>query len=402
VSLEASGFTASPWAHNGRIFAISEDGDTFVMQAGPTFRLLGKNTIDGMVLATPATREGALHQNQHPAVSHREGETMTVVAGSSRTWWFLLCGVALVISAIDTGAQTLTLTQVGSIAGPVDLIKAQERLVFIASGKTLTIVDVTDPAAPKRAGTYTFPEMIWGMAPAGTRLYVAADTAGLMILDISNPAAPSLSGSLRTPGQAKNVTLYGAANRALVADHVRGIDIVDLSNRSAPALMGSFFVDGFAKDVVAIGELAFAVDQPSGFTSSTWLRPASSHRRWHTRQPIPLRAQLDVSESPKSVMGVVVGGGPLQIFDLSDVKRPTQVATYRPPGNAQRVALQGERAYVADGPVGLQVLNLSSPASPTSIGSFKTAAPARDVAVTASLVFVAAGSAEVVILRQAP
>jgi hypothetical protein len=60
VSVEASGFTASPWAYNGKIFAISEDGDTFVLQAGPTFRLLGKNTVDGMVLATPAIARGSL------------------------------------------------------------------------------------------------------------------------------------------------------------------------------------------------------------------------------------------------------------------------------------------------------------------------------------------------------
>jgi len=30
----AGAFTASPWAYNGKIFALSEDGDTFVMQAG--------------------------------------------------------------------------------------------------------------------------------------------------------------------------------------------------------------------------------------------------------------------------------------------------------------------------------------------------------------------------------
>ena len=31
-------FTASPWAYNGKIFALSEDGDTFVIQAGPELK----------------------------------------------------------------------------------------------------------------------------------------------------------------------------------------------------------------------------------------------------------------------------------------------------------------------------------------------------------------------------
>jgi len=60
ISGEASGFTASPWAYNGRIFALSEDGDTFVMQAGPEFKLLGKNALDEMALASPAIAQGSL------------------------------------------------------------------------------------------------------------------------------------------------------------------------------------------------------------------------------------------------------------------------------------------------------------------------------------------------------
>ena len=47
-------FTASPWAGNGKIFALSEDGDTFVFQAGPEYRLLQKNSLDEMCMATPA------------------------------------------------------------------------------------------------------------------------------------------------------------------------------------------------------------------------------------------------------------------------------------------------------------------------------------------------------------
>ena len=47
-------FTASPWAANGKIFALSEDGDTFVFQAGPEYKLLHKNSLEEMCMATPA------------------------------------------------------------------------------------------------------------------------------------------------------------------------------------------------------------------------------------------------------------------------------------------------------------------------------------------------------------
>jgi hypothetical protein len=48
------GFTASPWACNGKIFAVSEDGDTYVFQAGSEYKLLGKNSLEEMCMATPA------------------------------------------------------------------------------------------------------------------------------------------------------------------------------------------------------------------------------------------------------------------------------------------------------------------------------------------------------------
>ncbi|HWQ35280.1 MAG TPA: PQQ-binding-like beta-propeller repeat protein [Blastocatellia bacterium] len=56
----AGAFTSSPWAYNGRIFCLSEDGDTFVIQAGPEYRLLGKNSLDEMCMATPAIARGSL------------------------------------------------------------------------------------------------------------------------------------------------------------------------------------------------------------------------------------------------------------------------------------------------------------------------------------------------------
>jgi outer membrane protein assembly factor BamB len=53
-------FTSSPWAYNGKIFCLSEDGDTFVIQAGAEFKLLGKNSLDEMCMATPAIVRGSL------------------------------------------------------------------------------------------------------------------------------------------------------------------------------------------------------------------------------------------------------------------------------------------------------------------------------------------------------
>jgi outer membrane protein assembly factor BamB len=52
----STGFTASPWAYQGKIFCFNEDGGTNVCQAGKNFELLHTNKLaeDDMGMATPA------------------------------------------------------------------------------------------------------------------------------------------------------------------------------------------------------------------------------------------------------------------------------------------------------------------------------------------------------------
>jgi outer membrane protein assembly factor BamB len=52
--------TASPLAADGKIYCLSEDGDTYVVQAGSEFKVLGRNRLDDMCLATPAAVRGSL------------------------------------------------------------------------------------------------------------------------------------------------------------------------------------------------------------------------------------------------------------------------------------------------------------------------------------------------------
>ena len=53
-------FTASPWAYDGKIFALSEDGDTYVIKAGAEFNVLGTNALGEFTMATPAIAHGSL------------------------------------------------------------------------------------------------------------------------------------------------------------------------------------------------------------------------------------------------------------------------------------------------------------------------------------------------------
>jgi hypothetical protein len=61
IDPEASGFSGSPWAYNGRIFLASEDGDVYVVEAGPAFKILHKNSLGEMIgNASPAIVRGSV------------------------------------------------------------------------------------------------------------------------------------------------------------------------------------------------------------------------------------------------------------------------------------------------------------------------------------------------------
>jgi outer membrane protein assembly factor BamB len=53
-------FTASPVAFDGKILLTSEDGDTFVIKAGPSHEVLRTNSIGEPVYASPAIAEGRI------------------------------------------------------------------------------------------------------------------------------------------------------------------------------------------------------------------------------------------------------------------------------------------------------------------------------------------------------
>jgi outer membrane protein assembly factor BamB len=59
-------FTASGIAADGKLYFSSEDGNIYVIAAGPVFKLLAKNPMKDICMATPAISENTLFfRTQH-------------------------------------------------------------------------------------------------------------------------------------------------------------------------------------------------------------------------------------------------------------------------------------------------------------------------------------------------
>lgn len=301
------------------------------------------------------------------------------------------CYVLLtLVGAAPVLAQPTRLEQAGVVPGPAEIVRIQGTRAYAALGRTLTVFDVTNPAAPRRVGAHTFPDKIWGVTEAGGLVYVAVDKYGLAILDTSGPGGLALRGSFKTPGQAKSVALVGTT--ALVADHMSGVDFIDVSNPAKPASLGSFFLEGYARAVAAAGSIAAAVDAPTGlylfdFTKAAKLEAVG------TEQSADRPVLVDVTSTNGSSVpnvAVLVGSGTLQIYDISAPAAPRKLSTFRTPaGRPARVTLRNSLAYVADLVDGLVIVDLAEPSSPRVASTFKTPMPARDVAVGEGLVLVA-------------
>jgi outer membrane protein assembly factor BamB len=55
---QREGFSSSPVAVDGKVFFTNDEGETFVLKAGPTFEMLHVNKLDESTLATPALVDG--------------------------------------------------------------------------------------------------------------------------------------------------------------------------------------------------------------------------------------------------------------------------------------------------------------------------------------------------------
>jgi outer membrane protein assembly factor BamB len=56
-----TGFTSSPVAAGSKVLFASEMGDVYVVRAGPSYELLGRNLMNEIVMATPAISAGVLY-----------------------------------------------------------------------------------------------------------------------------------------------------------------------------------------------------------------------------------------------------------------------------------------------------------------------------------------------------
>ena len=142
--------------------------------------------------------------------------------------------VAVILSAavghVSPAAALIPVTTVPLGTAAHDM-KVVGTFAYVATESGMTVLDVSNPAAPVVLGTFATPGPCQGI-DVGAHAYLACELSGIFVVDISNPAAPTLVGSLRLPGDSRDVAVKGDV--LYVASFGGELYVVSLANPSRP------------------------------------------------------------------------------------------------------------------------------------------------------------------------
>ena len=310
--------------------------------------------------------------------------------------------VGVVVAVGGAAAQTPALERVGSVpvAAPVNALAAGDGHLFVGTGSTLHVIDVSRPASPEPVGAYDFEQPVLALTAVGDTVYVANSHDGLRRLDVSDPSAPALTGTSATRGQAVGVATAGSL--VFVSDNSLGFDIVD--GAGDVQRVGEYLSDGFPRGIAAAGSHALVADQPAGLLVvdvSDSAAPAVIGNLSFGRDPITQVFAPDARSSgdaSPTVAAIVSGGGGLQAVDISDPSAPVVTASVPRVDRPAGAAMWGRLVYAASADA-IEVFDLTVAGRPALVAQSDLGGRAGAVAVNEDLVFVATPD-EVVIFRR--
>ena len=220
------------------------------------------------------------------------------------------------------------------------------------------------------------------IALAGDYALLAGE-GGLSILNISDPANPVRAGSHSTEGRANDVAVSG--NLACVAVST-GMEIYDVSDPSAPVRLGRFEKSFGYRGVHVVGQRAYLVAQLNTFEILNISNPGNPV----SESILPLTSAAVDLEVAGRYAYVANDFDGLRVIDVNDPHAPTVVGSYQTPGRARDVTVANGYAYVANLDNGLSIVNVSNPAQPSLTGSASVGGRASAVSLAGNFLWVAA------------
>ena len=267
-----------------------------------------------------------------------------------------------------------------SVAGSSGDVAINGRYAYVAAQGDLQVVDLAVPWNAVVVGTVVTPSIAYGVAVSGTKAVVSDAFAGLHVLDISNPASPRIAGSVSLGGFAGKVAIAG--NTALVANsNLGGVQIVDISNAASPRLLTTVST-GSAPNVTVSGSIAYVSANGNGLYIIDISNPAS---------PVVLAtygAPASACAVSDGIAYLAQGSLGVHLVDVSNPAAPRGLFTLTNKSASNQVAVTGTIAVATGTPRGTDIIDISDPTRPVVASS--VAGSSGDVAINGRYAYVAA------------
>lgn len=249
---------------------------------------------------------------------------------------------------------------------------------YVAAGDRLEIVDVSIPTQAVIVGTYLTASEATNAATASGNLAFVGWFGQMLVLDVTNPADPRWVGDI-APGDGMWEIVIDAGV-AYVADHNEGLVLVDVTG-PASHVVGNLPLPRYPVGLDVSGDYAYLGLGTWGVRIIDVSNPASPVNRGQVDTP----GEAQRIRVRDNIAYVADQAGDLQILDIADPDAPRIASSYAKVGHCLDVALAGNYAYLVDG---FSILDITQPTAPVQLGYLTTLYNSRRVEVSGAYAYV--------------
>lgn len=335
------------------------------------------------------------------SVTNTSGGEVQLIGGSSGTSW-------------ATPAQAGTYNASGTTDATDVYVDSATSRAYLTDSTFLYIIDVSNSASPTLLGSINTSNQLNGVMVSGNYAYLASanNTGELTIINVTNPAAPTTASTFNLGDTADANCVYVSGTTAYVgkvASSTSGINefyIVNVTTPTAPTLTGSLNLSGNVNSITVSGSYAYLATAitTAELTIVNISNPAS-----------PTQAGVYNSAGTAAASDVYKGsiylymtelnntGGPeFFILDVSNPASVSLVGSYEMGADINGVRTVGSEAFLATAANGNQfaVLDMSTVSAPVLEGSSNQSTN-NDIFVVNNLAYLASTSnnSELVIMQ---
>lgn len=259
--------------------------------------------------------------------------------------------------------------------------------VYLADDFGLKVYDISTSALePELIGFAADADNNYGVKSFGDVMYVMS-YGGISVMDISDPAAPFLVGEYPDAGTSFRMAIDGSLGYVSEGSNTtwHGLEVVDLGMPTAPTHHAGLPTGWECYDVALAGDFALTTVERTGLFVADRGNPAGAPRAgW-----LDMATALEVAVAGR--YAYVANGYPgLYVVDLADAAAPDSVGVYDPAAPVNDVVLQGGRAYLGVDSAGLQIVDLADPVAPVLLGAVNPLGSVTALAVQGDWVYLAA------------